>query len=294
MEPRHYPVMSNEIIDLLRNVPPGWMIDGTVGLGGHALRVLREVPQLRVLGMDMDKDSLREAGQRLEQWKDRVVLIQADYTNSLDRPEIRDRDVTAVLVDPGISSWQLQDAGRGFSHNLDGPLDMRKDRDAGASAADVVNTWSQKRLEAVFRDYGDVRRAGELAKRIIETRLFAPIRTTIQLKQVVEKVFGSRFPRGVVHPAARVFQALRICVNHELDGVETFIMRLPDILKSGGRIIFLSFHSIEDRLVKQSLRRLQALGKVTCLRPFPMFPQETEVLENPPSHSARLRVAEVA
>lgn len=294
MEPRHYPVMSNEIIDLLRNVPPGWMIDGTVGLGGHALRVLREVPQLRVLGMDMDNDSLKEAGRRLDRWKDRVVLIQANYTTCLARPEIRDREVTAVLVDPGISSWQLQDSGRGFSHNLDGPLDMRKDRGSGTSAADVVNTWDEKRLEAVFRDYGEVRRAGELAKRIIETRLFAPIRTTTQLKQVVEKVFGSRFPRGVVHPAARVFQALRICVNRELDGVETFIMRLPDILKSGGRILFLSFHSIEDRLVKQSLRRLQAQGKVTCLRPFPMFPQEAEVLENPPSHSARLRVAEVA
>jgi len=286
--------MSNEIIDLLRNVPPGWMIDGTVGLGGHALRVLEEVPQLRVLGMDMDSNSLKEAKRRLDRWKERVVLIQADYTTSLDRPEIRNRDITAVLVDPGISSWQLQDAVRGFSHNLDGPLDMRKDRGSGITAADVVNNWDQVRLETVFRNYGDIRRAGELAKRIIETRLFAPIRTTAQLKQVVEKVFGSRFPRGVVHPAARVFQALRICVNRELDGVETFIMRLPAKMESGGRILFISFHSIEDRLVKQSLRRLQADGKVNCLRPFPILPQAAERLENPPSHSARLRVAEVA
>ncbi|MBN1196280.1 MAG: 16S rRNA (cytosine(1402)-N(4))-methyltransferase RsmH [Candidatus Aminicenantes bacterium] len=294
MESRHYPVMSNEIVDLLRDVPPGWMIDGTIGLGGHALRVLRELPHLRVLGMDMDSDSLKEAGRRLDRWKDRVVLVQANYTTCLDSTHIRDREVTAVLVDPGISSWQLQDAGRGFSHNLEGPLDMRKDRGSGITAADVINTWSLERLEVVFREYGEVRRAGELAKRVIETRLFTPIRTTTELKQVVEKVFGSRFPRGVVHPAARVFQALRICVNRELDGVETFILRLPDVLKSGGRILFLSFHSIEDRVVKQTLRRLQAEGRVTCLKPFPMLPQETEVLENPPSHSARLRVAEVA
>ena len=294
MEPRHYPVMSNEIIDLLRDLPPGWVIDCTVGLGGHARRVLEELPQLRVIGMDMDGESLMEANRRLAGWKDRVVLMQANYTTSLDLPEIRNRQVRGVLVDPGISTMQLQDAVRGFSHNLEGPLDMRKDRESAITAADVVNTWREDRLAAVFREYGEVRRSGELAKRIIETRLFAPIRTTGQLKSVVEKVFGSRVPRGVVHPAARVFQALRICVNRELDGVEAFLMRLPEIIEAGGRILMLSFHSLEDRLVKQTMRRLQADGKVTCLRPFPMFPGEDEIRENPPSHSARLRVAEVA
>ena len=204
MESRHYPVMSNEIVDLLRDVPPGWMIDGTVGLGGHALRVLREVPHLRILGMDMDSDSLKEAGRRLDRWKDRVVLVQANYTASLDSSQIRDLEVTAVLVDPGISSWQLQDAGRGFSHNLEGPLDMRKDRGSGVTAADVVNTWSQERLEAVFREYGEVRRAGELAKRIIETRLFAPIRTTTELTQVAFPVEWCIPPPGYSRPCESV------------------------------------------------------------------------------------------
>lgn len=294
MEPRHYPVMRNEIVDLLRDVPPGWMIDGTVGLGGHAQRVLREVPQLCVLGLDMDRNSLKEADRRLAGWQDRVVLLQANYTSCLDLPQVQERSITAVLVDPGISTMQLQDAARGFSHNLDGPLDMRKDQGSGMTAADVVNNWSQEQLTALFREYGEVRRAGELAKRIIEMRLFTPILTTTQLKQVVEKVFGSRFPRGVVHPAARVFQALRICVNHELDGVEAFILRLPEVVKPGGRILFLSFHSLEDRLVKRTLRRLQAEGRATCLQPFPVFPQADELQENPPSHSARLRGAEVA
>jgi len=294
MEPRHYPVMSSEVIDLLRDQPPGWVIDGTVGLGGHASRILEELSQLRVLGMDVDGDSLEKAGKRLAKWGDRVILMHRNYTTCLDMHEIRELDVRAVLVDPGISTMQLEDAERGFSHNLDGPLDMRKDRSGGITAAEVVNTWDETRLAAVFREYGDVRRAGELAKRIIETRLFTSIHTTGQMKALVEKVFGSRVPRGVVHPAARVFQALRICVNNELEGVEAFVLSLPDVVESGGMILLLSFHSLEDRLAKRALRRLQAQGRVTCVKPFPILPGEREVKENPPSHSARLRAAEVA
>ena len=294
MEPRHYPVMSNEIIALLRDVPPGWLIDCTVGLGGHSRRILEELDHLKVLALDVDPDSLEVARSRLERWSEKVKLMQIDYAVCLDHPEVENKRISAVLVDPGISTMQMWDPERGFSHNLDAPLDMRKDRSTELTAAEVVNTFSEAQLSRIFQDYGEVRRAAELAKRIVETRLFGPIQTTAQLRKVVEKVFGSRIPRGKVHPAARVFQALRICVNRELEGVEAFIEKLPHLMAPGGRILFLTFHSLEDRMVKHSFRRLQSQGHLTLIRPFPMVPGEEEIQENPPSHSAKLRVAVVA
>ncbi len=294
MEPRHYPVMSNEIIALLRDVPPGWLIDCTVGLGGHSRRILEELEHLKVLALDVDPDSLEVARSRLERWSEKVKLMQIDYAVCLDHPEVENKRISAVLVDPGISTMQMWDPERGFSHNLDAPLDMRKDRSTELTAAEVVNTFSEAQLSRIFQDYGEVRRAAELAKRIVETRLFGPIQTTAQLRKVVEKVFGSRIPRGKVHPAARVFQALRICVNRELEGVEAFIEKLPHLMAPGGRILFLTFHSLEDRMVKHSFRRLQSQGHLTLIRPFPMVPGEEEIQENPPSHSAKLRVAVVA
>ena len=294
MEPRHYPVMSNEIIALLRDVPPGWLIDCTVGLGGHSRRILEELDHLKVLALDVDPDSLEVARSRLERWSEKVKLMQIDYAVCLDHPEVENKRISAVLVDPGISTMQMWDPERGFSHNLDAPLDMRKDRSTELTAAEVVNTFSEAQLSRIFQDYGEVRRAAELAKRIVETRLFGPIQTTAQLRKVVEKVFGSRIPRGKVHPAARVFQALRICVNRELEGVEAFIEKLPHLMIPGGRILFLTFHSLEDRMVKHSFRRLQSQGHLTLIRPFPMVPGEEEIQENPPSHSAKLRVAVVA
>jgi len=286
--------MSNEIIALLRDVPPGWLIDCTVGLGGHSRRVLEELEHLNVLALDVDPDSLEVARSRLDCWSEKVKLMQIDYAVCLDHPEVENKRISAVLVDPGISMMQMRDPERGFSHNLDAPLDMRKDRSTEITAAEVINTWSEAQLARIFQDYGEVRRAADLAKRIIETRLFGPLQTTAQLRKVVEKVFGSRIPRGKIHPAARVFQALRICVNRELEGVEAFIERLPHVMTPGGRILFLTFHSLEDRMVKHSFLRQQAQGHLTIIRPFPMVPGEEEVQENPPSHSAKLRVAVVA
>jgi 16S rRNA (cytosine1402-N4)-methyltransferase len=170
---------------------------------------------------------------------------------------------------------------------------MRKDTSLELTAAEVVNHYTEAQLTSIFREYGEVRNPEKLAKKIIERRLFSPVETTRHLREIVEQLDGSRLKKGRVHPAARVFQALRIFVNKELEGVDRFLEKLPDFLNKGARIAYLTYHSIEDRIVKRSLKSLQERGRVRILKPFPMFPRPEEILENLASRSAKLRAAEI-
>ena len=289
----HYPVMNKEVLDVLGDPGESYFVDCTLGMGGHSYFALKQFHRSRVIGMDVDDESLAKAKENLAPFGERVNILRCNYIDLFEEIEIGDYHVAGMLIDPGISMVQLKDPERGFSHNIDSPLDMRKDRSAGMSAADVVNTMSEKELTGIFRDYGEVKQADRLAKSIIEKRLFETIDSTLKLKEVVEKVFGKHVPKGKVHPAALVFQALRIYVNHELSGVDEFLKKAASKLNSEAKLIFISYHSVEDRMVKRTFKELAKDGTVKIVKPFPMVPSEEEVRDNPPSRSAKLRAVTI-
>jgi 16S rRNA (cytosine1402-N4)-methyltransferase len=290
----HYPVMNKDVLELFQGSAGKLFVDCTVGAGGHSFLVLDHFSQARVIAIDQDEKSLTLARKNLRSFGRRVRFHLGSFFDLFEQFDCRKPAVSVVLVDPGISTVQLQEGPRGFSHTLDGPLDMRKDQDASLSAADVLNSFPEEKLAEIFRRYGEVADAGRLAKKIIEKRLFAPWRSTVQLRLLVETVSRWRPRPGQVHPAAKVFQALRIFVNQELDGLEAWIDKIPSGLRAGARVVFISYHSLEDRLVKKGFQRLRQNGQAELIRPFPRFPSREEVAENPASRSAKLRALEVA
>lgn len=285
----HYPVMNKEVLEVLGDPGDSYFVDCTLGMGGHSHFVLERFERSRVLGMDVDNESIQKARANLAPYGDRVEILRCDYVNLFETVDIKSYQVAGLLIDPGISMVQLKDPDRGFSHNIDAPLDMRKDQTTGINAADVVNTMPAKELVGIFREFGEVKQAEKLVQSIIERRLFQKIDTTFQLKEVVEKVYGKRVPKGKVHPAALVFQALRIYVNGELSGIDEFLRKAASNLNAGAKIIFLSFHSVEDRMAKRTFKGLSQEGLVKIVKPFPMFPSEEEIQENSPSRPAKLR-----
>jgi len=295
MNSQHYPVMNREVLDILSGTRKKLFVDCTVGGGGHAHHILSAFAASRVIAIDQDGESLALARANLRSFGQRVRFHMGTYFSLFEDFDCRRLGVSGVLVDPGISTLQLKNARRGFSHSLDGPLDMRKDsREAGPTAADVLNTFSEAELADIFSRYGEVPAARRLAKAVIEKRLFAPWDSTVQLRRLVEEITRWRPQPGRVHPAARVFQALRIFVNRELDGLDGWLEKIPAHLPSGSRVVFLTYHSLEDRVVKHSFQQLQRLGKASLLKPFPAFPRRDEVEENLASRSAKLRALEVA
>jgi 16S rRNA (cytosine1402-N4)-methyltransferase len=286
--------MNKDVLELLHGSARKLFVDCTVGAGGHSFLILSQFSQARVIAIDQDEQSLALAKKNLRAFGRRVRFHQGSYVDLFEQFDCRKAAVSGVLVDPGISTVQLQEGERGFSHTLDGPLDMRKDRNAALSAADVLNSFPEEKLADIFRRYGEVADAGRLAKKIIEKRLFTPWRSTVQLRLLIEAVTRWRPRPGQVHPAAKVFQALRIFINKELDGVEPWIAKIPSGLRAGARVIFISYHSLEDRMVKKGFQRLRQDGQAELLRPFPRFPSRAEVAENPASRSAKLRALEVA
>ena len=294
MKSPHYPVMYREVVELFAESSRKLFVDCTVGLGGHSGHILRQIPGSAIAAIDVDEESLELARKNLGEFGRRVRFFKGDFTGLFERIPVSPAAVGGVLVDPGISQFQLKSPERGFSHSLDGPLDMRKDRSAEVSAADVINRFPQDRLTEIFRDFGEVADSRALAKRIVERRLFGPISSTVQLRCLLEELSHRRPRKGETHPAAKVFQALRIFVNRELENLETFLLRAGKSLGSGARIILLSYHSLEDRIFKNSLKRMAREGSVRILPPFPRFPSAVEIAENPASRSAKLRVAEVA
>jgi 16S rRNA (cytosine1402-N4)-methyltransferase len=288
----HVPVMTAEILQFLRPEHGGLFVDCTVGLGGHAGALL-EAGATRLIGLDRDLDALARAAETLAPWRDRVELVHADYraiADVLDQRQIAVVDGT--LADLGVSSMQFDAPGRGFSFQRDEPLDMRMDRSQGETAADFIARATEVELaDTIFR-YGEERFSRRIARALVETRRETPVTGTAQLAAIVRRSIPRRgYTR--IDPATRTFQALRIWVNRELDGLDRFLEAAVSRLRAGARFAIISFHSLEDRIVKHTLRALErreALIKVLTKKP--LIPDENEVQRNPRARSAKLRVAE--
>jgi len=289
----HYPVMNKEVLSVLKGSEGILFLDCTVGMGGHASMILDRFPESRLIAVDADCESMEIAKKNLAGFGDRVTFICDRFGNVPARDDVDWGKISGVLVDPGLSLYQIKSSGRGFSHSENSRLDMRKAAGEGVSAQEVVNTFSEKELTDIFGRYGEIRNAGAFAKRIIERRLFEKINTSDQLRKISEDFFGWRPKKGRTHPAAKVFQALRIYVNRELEGIDDFLEDISSRLKTGARIVFLTFHSLEDKLIKTVFRKLKQAGVVKIIKPFPMIASGEEININNPSRSARLRAVEV-
>lgn len=285
----HIPIMAEQIADLLLQKQDGIYMDGTLGLGGHTRYFLSRLgPKAKIVGFDKDEEALAMARQRVSD--ERLQTFHASYTQA---PELlRQAGITGVdgvLLDLGLSSYQLDNPARGFSLLKDGPLDMRFDLSATLTAADIVNTWPLHELERILTDYGEERNAAKIALAIMSARKQAPIQTTAALKEIVERVV----PRyGKKHPATQTFQALRIACNGELDAVTTILAHLPELVREHGRIAILTFHSLEDRLVKNRFKELSQSGEWQPVNKHALAPTYDEIRQNRRARSAKLRVIE--
>jgi 16S rRNA (cytosine1402-N4)-methyltransferase len=288
----HVPVLTAEVLGFLQPQRGGLFVDCTVGLGGHAQAIL-EAGASRLLGLDRDTLALEAAGAALARFADRVELVHADY-RSLD--EVLDargtRQADGVLADLGVSSMQLDGSGRGFSFQRDEPLDMRMDTTAGLTAADLIATTTEQNLADAIFTYGEERFSRRIARAIVLARADAPIATTGRLAAIVRRAVPHRgYTR--IDPATRTFQALRIWVNSELDGLDRFIETAVRRLQAGARLVVISFHSLEDRIVKHTLRALaQTDAALRILTKRPVVAGDDEVHRNPRARSAKLRAAE--
>jgi 16S rRNA (cytosine1402-N4)-methyltransferase len=288
----HVPVMTAEVLQHLHPERGGVFIDCTVGLGGHA-RALLEAGATRLIGLDRDRRALAGAGETLSAWRDRIDLVHSDY-RALD--EVLDaRDIAVVdgaLADLGVSSMQFDAPGRGFSFQRDEPLDMRMDQSAGDTAADLVARSSERELADAIFQYGEERFSRRIARAIVEARREMPVATTGRLASIVRRAVPRRgFAR--IDPATRTFQALRIWVNRELEGLDRFLESAVRRLRAGARLVVITFHSLEDRIVKHTLRALESGdGGVRVLTRKPIVPSDEEITRNPRARSAKLRAAE--
>jgi len=285
--------MTREVLAFLAPEHGGVFVDCTVGLGGHA-RAMLESGATRVIGLDRDRAALAVASRNLEAWRDRVELVHSDYRaieSVLDQRGIERVDGT--LADLGMSSFQLEAEGRGFSFQRDDPLDMRMDATAGPTAADLLRDAPEDEIaDAIFR-YGEERFSRRIARSIVQARQQAPIQTTSRLADLVRRAIPRRgFSR--IDPATRTFQALRIWVNRELEGLDQFLAAAVSRLRSGARMVVVTFHSLEDRIVKHTMRALAARepAAIRVLTKKPVVPQPDEIERNPRARSAKLRVAE--
>jgi len=295
IEREHIPVLLDEALDLLSIGRPGLYLDGTLGLAGHAGEILKRNPEARLIGFDRDEAALAEAQTRLRPYENRIELYQADFRRLLE-VEIDWPEVRGVLLDLGMSSFQLDDPLRGFSHSLDGPLDMRMDRRQHLDAARILDKYSEPHLAEIFRNYGELKQAAKLARMIASRRRMTKIESTLQLRQMVEDVCRWIPQKGKIHPAAKVFQALRIEVNGELEGLGDFLTQLIDRLPNNGRLAIIAFHSLEDRIVKHTFAHLarpeQGEPLVQILTKHPIIPSSEEASRNSRSRSAKLRAVE--
>lgn len=299
--PRHLPVMVAEVLDVLRAVPPGVIVDATVGAGGHAAALLDALPAHTLLGLDRDDEALDLAGERLTGYRGRVALRRANFD---EIAVVAPAGVSAVLFDLGVSSMQLDDPGRGFSYRGDGPLDMRADRRQSLTAADVVNGYDEVELARVLARHGEERFARRIARAVVAAR---PVSTTGQLAELVRDAIPAPARRRGGHPAKRTFQAIRIAVNGELSTLGDTVDAAVELLVAGGRCAVLAYHSGEDRIVKERFVAA-ATGGCTCPPRLPCVcgavpsvrlvwrgahrPGPVELAANPRSESARLRAAE--
>lgn len=307
----HKSVLLNEVLDGLCIRPDGVYADGTLGGAGHSSEIAKRLdPSLggRLIGIDRDAAAIAAATERLQPYRDRVQILRGNYEDTvslLSGEGIHGLD--GMLLDLGVSSYQFDEAARGFSYREDAPLDMRMDQRDTTSAYDIVNNYTEMELFHMIRDYGEDRFAKNIAKHIVMERAKAPIQTTLQLAEIVKQAIPAKLREGGGHPAKRTFQAIRIEVNRELDILRNSVDGLIDFLNPGGRLCIITFHSLEDRIVKGAFRTAE--NPCICPKDFPVcvcgrkpkgrvvtrkpiIAGEAELLENPRAHSAKLRIFE--
>lgn len=288
---RHIPVMVKEVIEVLSPRPGGIYIDATVGPGGHTLEILRHIGlEGRVLGIDRDEETLNLARQRIN---DNRVLLRKGLFSEIKKIAADEgiSEVDGILFDFGISMVQVKDMERAFSFSSDYPLDMRMDRSKGVTAEDIVNTYPARELERILREYGEERLAERITRAIISHRRKGRIESCKELADIVSKVYGRR---GRIHPATRTFQALRIAVNDEINEIREGLRDSLTLLRKEGRLCVISYHSLEDRIVKNFMREKESEGILRILTKKPLTPGYEEIMSNPASRSAKLRGAERA
>lgn len=291
----HIPVLLEETLDSLSIHREGIYVDCTVGTGGHALQIVKRNPKARLIGFDIDESSLLKAKKKLQPFADRVTLFHSDFRYLPDLNIDLDR-VRGVFLDLGISSFQLDSPERGFSFNQKGPLDMRMDHRNKITAHKIIHKYTEHKLAQLFRGYGEFRQSNRLAREIVSRRKTQRIETTIELRQIIEEICRWKPQRGKTHPAAKVFQALRIEVNQELKDLSPFIEKIVHLLPLKARLTAISFHSLEDRIIKRTFASLSAAGEtqpyLKILTKKPVVPSEQEMTVNFRSRSAKLRAAE--
>ena len=308
MEYTHKPVLLDECIEMLNIRPGGVYVDGTLGRAGHSREIVRRLTGGRLICIDQDTAAIRAAEERLAPWRDRVTLVHGNFSGLADI--LRQAGVSGVdgaLFDLGVSSPQLDDASRGFSYMQDAPLDMRMDAAAALTAREVVNTWSPEELRRILYEYGEERYAPAIARAIVRAREEKPVETTLELADIIRGAMPPAALREKQHPAKRTFQAVRIAVNGELDVLPPMLKAAVESLNPGGRLAVITFHSLEDRIVKRTMRDMArgctcppefpvcVCGKKPMLRLVtrrPIVPGTEELSENPRARSAKLRAAE--
>lgn len=306
--PRHVSVLLQECIENLNMRPNGIYVDGTLGLGGHSEAIASRLTTGRLIGIDRDETAIERAGKRLARFGDTVTLVHGNFSDTAEILESLGIDgADGVLFDLGVSSPQLDEAQRGFSYRAEAPLDMRMDASEGLTAWEVVNTWDENRLNRILWDYGEERYARRITAAILSARAKKPIDSTLELAEIIKSAMPAAALREKQHPAKRSFQAIRIAVNDELGAIARMMETAPDKLKVGGRLCVISFHSLEDRIVKSGIAAREngctcpreapvcTCGFVRTLRSVsrkPILPGEEELESNPRARSAKLRVAE--
>ncbi len=306
--PKHISVLLDECIENLNIRPDGTYLDGTLGMGGHSFEIASRLSTGRLICIDRDETAIERAGRRLAPFGDKVKLVHGNFSDAasiLDSLGIE--GVDGMLFDLGVSSPQLDEAERGFSYMVQAPLDMRMDQSDGLSAYEVVNTWDENRLNRILWDYGEERYARRITAAIIKRREEKPIETTQELVDIIRSAMPAAALREKQHPAKRSFQAIRIAVNDELGAIASMMETAPDKLNKGGRLCVISFHSLEDRIVKSGIQAREhgctcpreapvcTCGFKQTLRSVsrkPILPTEEEIARNPRARSAKLRVAE--
>ena len=305
----HIPVLLNETLALLAPERGGIFVDGTLGGGGHSEAVLTRLGQAdRLIGIDRDWEAVHAAGERLSTFGGRFTALHGNFFDMKALlGEIGVTEVSGILLDLGVSSHQLDKSARGFSYKTEAPLDMRMDQSAGLSAKDVVNTYPEAELARIFFEYGEERFSRRIAEKICRAREQYPIETTLQLAQIVREAIPAKYRNEPQHPARRTFQALRIEVNGELKGLDHAVEQACDLLQKGGRLCIITFHSLEDRIVKQAFRRFEnpctcppsapicicgKLPKAKILTKKPLTASAEEEAQNSRSTSAKLRCIE--
>lgn len=309
MEFKHKSVLLEETIEGLRVKPDGIYVDGTLGGAGHASEVCRRLSAKgRFIGIDQDQDAIVAASERLAAYKDRVTIIRSNYCYMVDElKNLGIHQVDGIVLDLGVSSYQLDNEERGFTYRADAPLDMRMDQRQSRTAADIINGYEEKELYRIIRDYGEDKFAKNIAKHIVAARQEKPVRTTGELTEIIRRAIPMKIQAAGGHPAKRTFQAVRIELNRELDVLRESLDGMIDMLGDGGRICVITFHSLEDRIVKTIFRKNEnpctcppdfpvcvcgkkSKGKVITRKPI--LPGEQELEENSRSKSAKLRVFE--